>query len=181
MLAGTGRGIRARGKGRPGQWRGTADHTRIRQAGKHACIVSKAIQSSRPERVTTLKQGCVWIGRGQANATPGSSHYAAIGWPQLGWNVGKSGRTTQLTVGQVVALGWAGWIGYRSGSAWFSGQFVVQGYGGNFSADGDSGSSVWTWDATRYPVGLLFAGGGSYTICNPMPWVVSALDVNLYT
>ncbi len=28
-------------------------------------------------------------------------------------------------------------------------------------------SSVWTWDATRYPVGLLFAGGGGYTICNP--------------
>jgi hypothetical protein len=103
-------------------------------------------------------------------------------YPQLGWNVGKSGRTTQLTSGRIVALNWSGWINYGVGSAWFAGQFVVQGFGGAaFSAGGDSGSSVWTWDATRYPVGLLFAGGGGYTICNPMPWVVSALDINLYT
>ncbi len=103
-------------------------------------------------------------------------------FPQLGWNVGKSGRTTQLTVGRVVALNWSGWINYGVGSAWFARQFVVQGYSsGGFSAGGDSGSSVWTWDSARRPVGLLFAGGGGYTICNPMPWVVSALDVNLYT
>ncbi|MGH2532407.1 MAG: hypothetical protein ACRDJW_08880 [Thermomicrobiales bacterium] len=102
-------------------------------------------------------------------------------YPQLGWNVGKSGRTTQLTVGRIVALNWSGWINYGVGYAWFAGQFVVQGFSGNFSAGGDSGSSVWTWDSTRYPVGLLFAGGGGYTICNPMPWVVSALDINLYT
>jgi hypothetical protein len=102
-------------------------------------------------------------------------------YPQLGWNVGKSGRTTQLTVGRVVALNWSGWINYGVGYAWFARQFVVQGYSGAFSAGGDSGSSVWTWDSTRYPVGLLFAGGGGYTICNPMPWVVSALDINLYT
>jgi len=102
-------------------------------------------------------------------------------YPQLGWNVGKSGRTTQLTVGRIVALNWSGWINYGVGYAWFAGQFVVQGFSGDFSAGGDSGSSVWTWDSTRYPVGLLFAGGGGYTICNPMPWVVSALDINLYT
>lgn len=102
-------------------------------------------------------------------------------WPQLGWNVGKSGRTTQLTSGRIVALNWSGWINYGVGHAWFAGQFLVQAYSGNFSAGGDSGSSVWTWDSTRYPVGLLFAGGGGYTICNPMPWVLSALDINLYT
>ncbi len=102
-------------------------------------------------------------------------------YPQLGWNVGKSGRTTQLTVGRIVALNWSGWINYGVGNAWFAGQFVVQGYSGNFSAGGDSGSSVWTWDSTRSPVGLLFAGGGGYTICNPMPWVVAGLDINLYT
>jgi hypothetical protein len=102
-------------------------------------------------------------------------------YPQLGWTVGKSGRTTQLTSGRVVALNWSGWINYGVGHAWFAGQFVVQAPSGNFSAGGDSGSSVWTWDSTRYPVGLLFAGGGGYTICNPMPWVVSALDINLYT
>lgn len=103
-------------------------------------------------------------------------------YPQLGWNVGKTGRTTQLTAGRIVSINWSGWVGgYIGGSAWFAGQFVVQGYSGDFSAGGDSGSSVWTWDANRYPVGLLFAGGGGYTICNPMPWVVSTLDINLYT
>jgi len=102
--------------------------------------------------------------------------------PQLGWYVLKSGRTTQLTGGRIVSLGWSGWINYGGGSnAWFAGQFVVQGTSGDFSAGGDSGSCVVTWDSTRYPTGLLFAGGGGYTICNPMPWVVSALDINLYT
>lgn len=100
---------------------------------------------------------------------------------QLGWNVGKSGRTTQLTQGRVVTLNWSGWINYGVGSAWFAGQFVVQGLNGDFSAGGDSGSAVWTWDAAKYPVGLLFAGGGGYTICNPMLQVLSALDINLYT
>ncbi|MGH3905914.1 MAG: hypothetical protein ACRDTE_17300 [Pseudonocardiaceae bacterium] len=103
-------------------------------------------------------------------------------YPQVGWNVGKTGRTTQLTSGRIIATNWSGWINYGApGQAWFAGQFVVQGHSGNFSAGGDSGSVVWTWDSTRYPVGLLFAGGGGYTICNPMPWVVSALDINLYT
>lgn len=115
----------------------------------------------------------------------GAPRYFRIGgspcWPKLGAYVGKSGRTTQLTVGRIVALNWAGWINYGVGHAWFTGQFVVQGNSGNFSAPGDSGSSVWTWDAARCPMGLLFAGGGGYTICNPMPWVVSALDINLYT
>jgi hypothetical protein len=103
-------------------------------------------------------------------------------YPRLGQIVGKTGRTTQLKSGRVVALNWSGWVGYGSpGRAWFAGQFVVQGTSGDFSAGGDSGSSVWTWDSTRNPVGLLFAGGGGYTICNPMPWVLSALDINLYT
>ena len=38
-------------------------------------------------------------------------------YPQLGWNVGKSGRTTQLTVGRIVALNWSGWVNYGVGSA----------------------------------------------------------------
>lgn len=101
--------------------------------------------------------------------------------PQLGMIVGKTGRTTQLTAGRIVALNWAGWINYPVGQAWFAGQFVVQGLSGDFSAGGDSGSNVWTWNSTRNPVGLLFAGGGDYTICNPMPWVMSALDIYLYT
>jgi len=102
-------------------------------------------------------------------------------YPTLGRVVGKTGRTTQLTQGTVVALNWAGWINYGSaGSAYYVGQFVVQS-GGNFSLGGDSGSVIWNWEAGLTPVGLLFAGGGGYTIANPMPWVTYFLDINLYT
>lgn len=126
-----------------------------------------------------VRRELVYLSGGALNYFRISNHPL---YPQLGWNVGKTGRTTQLTSGRIVALNWSGWINYGSpGSAWFAGQFVVQGHSGNFSAGGDSGSVVWTWDAARYPVGLLFAGGGGFTICNPMPWVVSALDINLYT
>ena len=50
-----------------------------------------------------------------------------------------------------------------------------------FSLGGDSGSSIWTWDAARRPVGLLFAGGGGVTFANRMDRVMTALDIWLYT
>jgi hypothetical protein len=105
------------------------------------------------------------------------------GYPSLGMVVGKTGRTTQLTQGRVVYLNWAGWVGgYPGGSCYFVGQFLVQSTGSSpFSQGGDSGSWVWEWATGLRPVGLLFAGGGGYTICSPMPWVTSLLDVNLYT
>ncbi|TFD75940.1 hypothetical protein [Cryobacterium fucosi] len=104
-------------------------------------------------------------------------------YPALGNTVGKSGRTTELTQGKVVATNWAGYINYGSaGQAYFAGQFVVQGNSGtNFSAGGDSGSVIWKWQSGLPPVGLLFAGGGGYTIASPMPWVTYFLDINLYT
>ena len=104
-------------------------------------------------------------------------------FPQLGMIVGKTGRTTQLTQGRVVNRTWSGWVNYGSaGNAFWAGQFlVVSTTGGPFSAGGDSGSWVWQWTSGLPPVGLLFAGGGGYTICNPMPWVTQLLDVNLYT
>jgi hypothetical protein len=104
-----------------------------------------------------------------------------VAWAQLGMNVGKSGRTTQLTVGRVAGLNWSGWINYGVGYAYFANQIDIRGYYGDFSRPGDSGSSIWTWDSVRRPVGLLFAGGGGVTIANPMWYVVSALDINLYT
>lgn len=58
---------------------------------------------------------------------------------------------------------------------------VVQGLGKDFSAGGDSGSVIWTWNRSRNPVGLLFAGGGAFTIANKMAKVLSALDIRLYT
>lgn len=96
--------------------------------------------------------------------------------------VGKTGRTTQLTRGRVVDCSWSGWVNYgTAGRAFYRDQLVVRGLGGNFSAGGDSGSVIWTWDRRRNPVGLLFAGGGGLTIANKMPRVLRALDIRLYT
>lgn len=95
--------------------------------------------------------------------------------------VGKSGRTTGLTRGQVVDCNATIRVNYRPRIALFRDQIAIRGIGGNFSAGGDSGSVIWTWDSRRNPVGLLFAGGGGLTFANKMTRVVRALDINLYT
>lgn len=99
-----------------------------------------------------------------------------------GMPVGKSGRTTQLTRGQIVDCTWSGWINYGSaGRAFFRDQMVIRGIGRGFSAGGDSGSLIWTWNRRRNPVGLLFAGGGGITIANKIPRVLRSLNIRLYT
>jgi len=104
-------------------------------------------------------------------------------YPTLGALVGKTGRTTQLTQGRITALNWAGNVGPYpgAGTAFFTGQFVVQAASGNFSSPGDSGSVIWRWETGLPPVGLLFAGGEGYTLASPMPWVTYFLDINLFT
>lgn len=100
--------------------------------------------------------------------------------PALGMQVGKSGRTTQLTRGGITAVGVTVNVNYGGGRiARFVNQFAVRTPGGNFSAGGDSGSLIWTWDARRAPVGLLFAGGGGTTFANPIGRVLAALDVQI--
>lgn len=95
-----------------------------------------------------------------------------------GWWVGKTGRTTQLTRGAVVDTNWTGKVNYGGGRvALFCDQMVIQTPGGQFSAGGDSGSLIWTWDSRRSPVGLLFAGGGGLTIANKIHRVTGALDL----
>ncbi len=96
--------------------------------------------------------------------------------------VGKSGRTTGLTRGRISSCNFSGYVGYGDGRrAFFRDQIAIRGIGKTFSAGGDSGSVVWSWDSQRYPVGLLFAGGGGITLANKMTRVLSALDINLYT
>ena len=91
--------------------------------------------------------------------------------------------TTQLTRGTIIDVSATIRVNYGGGRvALFADQISVRGAGGtDFSAGGDSGSSIWTWDGNRRPVGLLFAGGGGITFGNKMSRVVSALDINLYT
>ncbi|MBS0293289.1 MAG: hypothetical protein JSS01_12340 [Proteobacteria bacterium] len=99
-----------------------------------------------------------------------------------GLQVGKSGRTTQLTRGGVTAVGATINVNYGGGRVGrFVNQIAVRTPGGNFSAGGDSGSLIWTWDARRAPVALLFAGGGGTTFGNPIVNVLAALDVQLVT
>lgn len=100
--------------------------------------------------------------------------------PVVGMQVGKTGRTTQLTRGGITAVGVTVNVNFgASGTARFVNQFAVRTPGGNFSAGGDSGSLIWTWDARRAPVGLLFAGGGGTTFANPITRVLAALDVQM--
>jgi len=98
----------------------------------------------------------------------------------LGTIVGKTGRTTQLTMGRVTGIGATINVNYGGGRvARFVDQIAIQSVNSNpFSAGGDSGSGIWTWSDLR-PVGLLFAGGGGVTFANRMDRVVAALDVNL--
>lgn len=101
--------------------------------------------------------------------------------PRVNMMVGKTGRTTNLTNGRVTAIGVSVNVNYGGGKvAHFRDQFAVRSPGASpFSAGGDSGSFVWTWDSLRCPVGLLFAGGGGTTFCNRITRVISALDITL--
>lgn len=78
--------------------------------------------------------------------------------------VGKTGRTTQLRQGRITAVGVSVNVGYAGRTALFVDQIAIQSVNASpFSAGGDSGSSIWTWNSARNPVGLLFAGGGGTT------------------
>lgn len=102
--------------------------------------------------------------------------------PVLGMLVGKSGRTTQLTQGRITGIGATIRVNYGGGRvALFQDQIAIVGTSGQFSAGGDSGSSIWTWNSQRNPVGLLFAGGGGVTFANRITRVLMALDINLFT
>lgn len=103
--------------------------------------------------------------------------------PALNMAVGKSGRTTQLTRGTIIDISASVNVSYGAkGVALFRDQISIRGAGGTlFSAGGDSGSSIWTWDPARQPVGLLFAGGNGITFANKMGRVLAALDINLVT
>jgi len=97
---------------------------------------------------------------------------------RIGMNVGKTGRTTQLTHGIITDCNATIRVNYGGGRiALFSDQITIRGIGGAFSAGGDSGSLIWTWDARRNPVGLLFAGGGDLTFANKIGRVLVALDI----
>lgn len=103
--------------------------------------------------------------------------------PALNQIVGKTGRTTNLTQGRITDLSATIRVSYGGGRvALFQDQLTIVGTSSTlFSAGGDSGSLIWTWDSRWAPVGLLFAGGGGYTFANKIQRVLAALDIRLYT
>ena len=93
--------------------------------------------------------------------------------------VQKCGRTTSCTHGAVSAINATVNVQYDGGVATFVSQVVVSGKRGAFSKAGDSGSLIVTDDAAANPVALLFAGGQTTTIGNPINAVLSALGVTI--
>lgn len=96
----------------------------------------------------------------------------------VGMLVQKCGRTTGCTRGSVASINATINVQYDAGRiATFVNQVVVSGKRGAFSKAGDSGSLIVTDDASANPVALLFAGGQTSTIGNPIGPVLSALGV----
>ena len=98
-----------------------------------------------------------------------------------GMAVGKSGRTTELTVGNIVEDAWSGWVPYVPDPAFFAGMLRIQSTSGSFADRGDSGSLVWTWDGNTNPVGLLVwrTIDGIDAFANRIEFVLGALDVDI--
>ena len=84
-----------------------------------------------------------------------------------------NGRVIDVSASIRVNYGAAGVANFRD-------QITIRGNNMIFSQGGDSGSLIWTWDARRAPVGLLFAGGGGTTFANRIGDVLNALDVNIF-
>ena len=104
----------------------------------------------------------------------------------MGQNVKKTGRTTGLTTGQVNEINVTVNVCYKpkgifgcagNGIATFVWQISIT--PGAFSAGGDSGSFIVTDDANSDAVGLLFAGGSTRTLANPIDDVLNRFGVTV--
>src|SRR5437764_10113167 len=101
----------------------------------------------------------------------------------LGLNVQKYGRTTKLTHGTITGINgtvdvcYEVFFGFCIKSARFVDQLIIE--PGTFSGGGDSGSLIVTDDASKSPVGLLFAGSSTQTIANRIDLVLSNFGVHV--
>jgi hypothetical protein len=101
--------------------------------------------------------------------------YKAIGDAQLGETVTKSGRTTGVTVGQVVALDVTMQVQYPHGIATMEHQIA---FSGGLSAAGDSGSAI-VRQSDNTVLSLLFAGSSSITLGMPIKAVFDYFGLSL--
>jgi hypothetical protein len=113
---------------------------------------------------------------------PGQVHVGTLVPAAVGMQVAKSGRTTGLTCSSVLATNTASTVQYQKGcgtGATFSVSYtnLVDVLGGNFSAEGDSGSLIVTQNTTD-PVALLFAGSDQDTVGNRISDVLNFFTSN---
>jgi hypothetical protein len=106
--------------------------------------------------------------------------------PTLGSLVMKSGRTTGLTTGTVIAIDGTVAVetsrcnARKSVIRKFINQIIISPNFGSFAQGGDSGSLVLeAAGPCPRPVGLLFAGSSTSTVVNPIDEVLSALSSKL--
>lgn len=92
--------------------------------------------------------------------------------PNIGLYVAKSGRTTGLTYGEVVATNVTMKIYYGNNKTCIFENQIMTTY---MSEPGDSGSLVWSGNKA---VGLLFAGSSQITLLNPIKIVLDKLKVS---
>jgi len=97
--------------------------------------------------------------------------------PYLGLKVQKLGRTTGFTKGTITGLNVMAIVPYNPGLVFFVQQIEITGDNGLFSNSGDSGSLIVSMD--RFPVALLFAGGGGTTIGNPIQAVLDEFGMTI--
>lgn len=95
--------------------------------------------------------------------------------PAVGLAVKKTGRTSGLTHGNILAVNVTITVGYSAGNATFTGQIQTP---GNFIRSGDSGSLMVT-ETGNNPVGLCFAGSSQASFANPIGPVLQALAVSM--
>jgi hypothetical protein len=109
---------------------------------------------------------------------PGAPHAGSGAAATVNMAVAKSGRTTGLTCSSVLAINTSSTVQYQKGcgtGVTFSVSYsnLVDVLGGNFSAEGDSGSLIVTQN-TADPVALLFAGSDLDTVGNPISAVLNS-------
>jgi hypothetical protein len=108
----------------------------------------------------------------------------SITWkkPILGMGVMKFGRTTGFTHGMIIGINQFVFVPYANGIASFVNQIEIAPTNGiAFSNPGDSGSLIVTEDilGDRFPIALLFAGGGGFTAANPIQDVLDFFGLTI--
>ena len=93
--------------------------------------------------------------------------------PVINMKVKKDGAITAVTKGTIVDVSASVLADYSFGTFQFDRQILIEGDGGEFAWDGDSGSIVTDMDG--HPVAMVFAEAGGYAVACPLKAVFDQL------